>query len=162
MSDKNELLSRVHFTPCFDFIMADKALKESTHRVTPAIVSLVLGRMWRYSKMSGRVSKTTILKIATQLGVSVKTVERSIKALEELRLVTDLDPNRRKSPHAYRVNEIAIMARHFQWVKSNSEEVVEVEDTPAEEVELELEQPVIVPAEKVGLVNVRKLRLELE
>lgn len=157
MTQTNELLSKVHFTPCFDFIMVDEEVKNSVHRVTPAIVSLVLGRMWRYSKMSGNVSKPAILTIGKHLGIAVKTVERSIKVLEDMHLVTDLDKGRRYVPHAYRVNEIAIMARHFVWVKNNKAEVLEMENTPEEP------EVVIVPEPaKIGIVDVRKLRQEMQ
>lgn len=80
-----------NFTPVLDTIVKDIDL----------LAGAVYGRIWRYEQGKQKVCRAAINRIASDLGISPKTVERRINILEEKGYLKDLTPDRRNKPHDY-------------------------------------------------------------
>jgi len=92
MTGKTILTEVRGFTPVIDEIVQDLGLM-------PAVV---FGRVWRYCQMKDGDCSASLERIATEIGVSRKTVERHIKALCDAGYLVDTTPNRRNRPHHYK------------------------------------------------------------
>lgn len=80
------------FTPVIDAIVDDLGLM-------PAVV---FGRIWRYCQMEDKECSASLERIAGEIGVSRKTVQRYTKELCEAGYLVDTTPNRRNRPHRYK------------------------------------------------------------
>jgi len=164
---KRDLLGVVEYTPVFQFIISDDdLLKDAKHKVMPAIVSLVLGRMWRHSWGERGVCDASVVEMAKELRLSLSTVQRAIDNLESIHMVTDLDKGRRTyrdgkgRPHRYVVNVGNILNKHFAWLKKNPAHQKEVEVELPEQIEPP--KPEEVEEKTVSFVNVRELKRSLQ
>lgn len=88
------------YTPCADWMIQEYNL----------YVALVFGRIYRYGKC-----QATIKTIANSIGVSEKTVERSIKKLEGEKLIIDYSPTLVNRPHTYTVNKKETIHKYNKW-----------------------------------------------
>ena len=80
-----------NFTPVLDSITEKYGL----------LTSNVYGRVWRYCQMEGNKCFASQKKLAEDLGVSTKTVERRLKLLVKEKYLIDLTPERRHQTHEY-------------------------------------------------------------
>ncbi len=81
-----------NFTPVLDTIVEN-------HDVLTAVV---YGRVWRYCQMETGKCFASQEKLADDLGVSIKTIERRLKLLVKRDYLIDLTPERRNKPHEYK------------------------------------------------------------
>jgi len=79
------------FTPLMDIVVQEVGL----------ISAAVFGRMWRYCQMKDGVCKASLDRIASEIGMSRKTVQRHAKALCEAGYLQDRTPGLRNEPHIY-------------------------------------------------------------
>lgn len=81
-----------NFTPVLDTITEKLDL----------LASNVYGRVWRYCQMEGNKCFASQKKLADDLGVSTKTIERRLKLLVSEGYLVDLTPDRRHQTHEYK------------------------------------------------------------
>jgi hypothetical protein len=105
--EKTGLLQLVGFTPCFDFISVNYG----------NTVGMILGKIWRFSKMSDSVCKASRQRIASELGIGLSTVQRAISVLEEIGIIQDITPTLKHRPHSYRVYDAEIIRQNKLWLK---------------------------------------------
>jgi DNA-binding transcriptional regulator YhcF (GntR family) len=115
---KNELLP-IWWMPVFVFLLEGKPIKHKGIKLSNGTVALVLGVMYYFYNMSDGICKASIQTISKKVGVSVKTVERCIHALEDMGFVDDLTPHRKHVPHEYRVMEDAIRTAYYVWYNTS-------------------------------------------
>ena len=84
-------LREVCFTPVIDSIAEEHGL----------ITALVFGRVWRYCQMEKGLCTAAQEKIAKDLHVSLKTIQRHLKTLVKEGYLIDLTPELKNYPHTY-------------------------------------------------------------
>lgn len=89
---KNVVASVSGFTPCPDML-----IEKYGHTA-----ALIWGKIWRYEQMSDGVCRAAVLRLASDLGLTDKTIAKHIAALEADGYVKDKTPNVRNVPHIYK------------------------------------------------------------
>lgn len=79
------------FTPVLDTIIEKLDI----------LSGMVYGRVWRYCQMEEGKCFASQKKLANDLGVSTKTIERRLKLLVKEKYLVDLTPERRHQTHEY-------------------------------------------------------------
>lgn len=83
------------------------------------ITAIVWGKVWRYCQMKDKVCRTSIRRIANELGITEKTVRKRLKLLIEEGYIKDMTPQiKRYRPHVYVYTE-KIFKETDGWVAEN-------------------------------------------
>ena len=81
------------FSPVFDTVAARFGL----------VTAAVFGAAWRHCQMRDRVCRASTHRIARLLGLDHSTVQRHLRRLVEAGYLEDMTPERRFSPHVFRL-----------------------------------------------------------
>ncbi len=81
------------YTPIFESIISLDGIKLAD--------AATFGLVWRYSQMECKNCHASVETMADKIGVSDKTVRRSLLVLQSCGLVKNLTPDQRNNPHQY-------------------------------------------------------------
>lgn len=130
MTNREEKIP-VWWTPVFVFLLEGDAIYYKNIKLNKGTVALVLSVMYYFASMHKGVCSASIATISKKTGAGVKTVERSIHALEEMKFILDLTPTRRHVTHNYRILTYNIRKAHISWYNNSpykNKKVASVED----------------------------------
>lgn len=108
MAKARVVFYKVRYVPCSDWLNRTEGLS----------VSAVFGAIWRYCCIRG-MCNASVATLATNLGISDKTVRRSIKRLKQLGYIKDHSDNLRNHPHTFTIVIRKTLGDYFAWKKEN-------------------------------------------
>lgn len=77
-----------------------------------SVTALVWGRVWRYCRMPDGFCRASLSRLATELGLSLRTVQRHVHILCRDGYLEDLTPNLQGKPHHLRdTGKVALKLR---------------------------------------------------
>lgn len=108
-------------------------LIDSLSKEIGVIGAAVFGRMWRYCQMENGICHASLTTIASELGVSIRTVIRYSDELVTLGYLKDLTPDLRNKPHMYAdTGKAGLVISVTGMTKSHSDNLAECYDTESQ------------------------------